>query len=97
MIVKSYSAYDANRSFDQAEKRMVEIHQLDVKLQLMSDNSNGIPHHGSDRNVDPEFFKRVTADHYIVSGNGATETLNRRLSRCYLRPVRAKIYDSHDL
>ena len=29
-----------------------------------------LPHHGSDRNVTPEFFKRVTADQYLVSGNG---------------------------
>ena len=29
-----------------------------------------LPHHGSDRNVDLNFFKTVTADHYIVSGNG---------------------------
>ncbi|WP_326548097.1 hypothetical protein QGN32_08265 [Mycolicibacterium sp. ND9-15] len=29
-----------------------------------------VPHHGSDRNVTPEFFARVTADHYVFSGNG---------------------------
>lgn len=28
------------------------------------------PHHGSNRNVDPIFFRRITADHYIFSGNG---------------------------
>jgi len=28
-----------------------------------------IPHHGSDRNVDTDFFKAVTADHYIFSGD----------------------------
>ncbi|MCH9695241.1 MAG: hypothetical protein K0U72_12095 [Gammaproteobacteria bacterium] len=28
-----------------------------------------IPHHGSDRNVDTDFFKTVTADHYIFSGD----------------------------
>jgi hypothetical protein len=28
------------------------------------------PHHGSDRNVTPEFFERITADHYVFSGNG---------------------------
>ena len=27
-------------------------------------------HHGSDRNVDQEFFERVTADHYVISGDG---------------------------
>lgn len=29
-----------------------------------------LPHHGSDRNVTPQFFERVTADHYVVSGDG---------------------------
>jgi len=28
------------------------------------------PHHGSDRNVDPSFFRRITADHYVFSGDG---------------------------
>lgn len=29
-----------------------------------------MPHHGSDRNTDPIFFRRITADHYVFSGNG---------------------------
>lgn len=29
-----------------------------------------VPHHGSDRNVDPDFFTRIVADHYVLSGNG---------------------------
>lgn len=29
-----------------------------------------IPHHGSDRNVETDFFRAVTADHYVVSGDG---------------------------
>jgi hypothetical protein len=29
-----------------------------------------VQHHGSDRNATPEFFERVTADHYVFSGNG---------------------------
>lgn len=29
-----------------------------------------LPHHGSDRNVEDDFFERVTADHYVVSGDG---------------------------
>lgn len=29
-----------------------------------------MPHHGSDRNVDPTFFQRITADHYVFSGDG---------------------------
>ncbi|MEL6219912.1 MAG: hypothetical protein AAFR79_15835, partial [Pseudomonadota bacterium] len=27
-------------------------------------------HHGSDRNVEPDFFTRVTADHYVFCGDG---------------------------
>ena len=29
-----------------------------------------LPHHGSDRNVSPEFFEKVTADNYVVCGDG---------------------------
>ncbi len=39
-----------------------------------------LPHHGSIRNLAPEFFQRVTARHYVISANGRdgnpeTETL----------------------
>lgn len=29
-----------------------------------------LPHHGSDRNVETDFFRAVTADHYVVSADG---------------------------
>ena len=29
-----------------------------------------VPHHGSDRNITVDFFRRLPADHYVVSGNG---------------------------
>jgi len=29
-----------------------------------------VPHHGSDRNVDTDFFRTITADHYVISGDG---------------------------
>ena len=29
-----------------------------------------VPHHGSDRNVTERFFERITADHYVFSGDG---------------------------
>ncbi len=29
-----------------------------------------VPHHGSAHNVEPDFFKRITAEHYVFSGNG---------------------------
>ena len=29
-----------------------------------------VPHHGSDRNVEESFFARITADHYVICGDG---------------------------
>jgi len=29
-----------------------------------------VPHHGSDNNMETSFFKQVTADHYVFSGDG---------------------------
>jgi beta-lactamase superfamily II metal-dependent hydrolase len=29
-----------------------------------------LPHHGSDRNVDDAFFRRIRARHYVISGDG---------------------------
>jgi beta-lactamase superfamily II metal-dependent hydrolase len=29
-----------------------------------------VPHHGSERNVEQEFFEQVTADHYVISADG---------------------------
>ena len=29
-----------------------------------------VPHHGSDNNMEPIFFERVPADHYVFSGDG---------------------------
>jgi len=29
-----------------------------------------VPHHGSDRNISPEFFNTVNADYYVISANG---------------------------
>lgn len=29
-----------------------------------------VPHHGSDNNLETSFFERITADHYVFSGNG---------------------------
>jgi hypothetical protein len=29
-----------------------------------------VPHHGSDRNVSTDFFRQITADHYIISADG---------------------------
>jgi beta-lactamase superfamily II metal-dependent hydrolase len=32
-----------------------------------------VPHHGSDRNLTPEFFRQVHAEHYVISANGRFE------------------------
>jgi len=29
-----------------------------------------VPHHGSANNLDDDFFQRITADHYVLSGDG---------------------------
>jgi hypothetical protein len=29
-----------------------------------------VPHHGSDRDVEPDYFATIVADHYVISGNG---------------------------
>jgi len=29
-----------------------------------------VMHHGSNHSVDQQFFERVVADHYVISGNG---------------------------
>ena len=29
-----------------------------------------VPHHGSANNLEPDFFERITADHYVFSGDG---------------------------
>lgn len=29
-----------------------------------------LPHHGSDRNVETELFRQITADHYVISADG---------------------------
>jgi hypothetical protein len=40
-----------------------------------------IPHHGSDRNVSTDFFRQVTADHYVVSGDGSHHNPEKEMFR----------------
>ena len=37
-----------------------------------------VPHHASEYNVTPEFCRRVTADHYVICGNGEHENPDLR-------------------
>ncbi len=48
---------------------LVGLLKKDGKSQIKVDVLK-CPHHGSDRNIDPIFFRRIPADHYIFSGNG---------------------------
>jgi hypothetical protein len=32
-----------------------------------------LPHHGSDRNVETDFFRKIVADHYVVSADGTDD------------------------
>ena len=36
-----------------------------------------MPHHGSDRDVDPSFFDTITADHYVASADGTYSNPDR--------------------
>jgi len=38
-----------------------------------------IPHHGSFRNADADFFENVTADHYIISADGLHKNPDKEL------------------
>jgi hypothetical protein len=54
---------------------------VDILSKNVMVNSNGkcyvdvlkVPHHGSDRNTSPEFFKTVIANYYVISANGRDE------------------------
>src|SRR5688572_23450136 len=48
---------------------LIGLLKADGKSTMHVDVFKG-PHHGSDRNVEPILFRRVTADHYVFSGNG---------------------------
>jgi hypothetical protein len=50
-------------------------HLVDGKMHL---DVLKLPHHGSERNITPTFFKNITADVYLASANGRTGT---RISR----------------
>ena len=54
---------------DKILKGLTEADLLDVTNVLHVDVLK-VPHHGSDRNMERDFFKKVTADRYVFSGNG---------------------------
>ena len=40
-----------------------------------------VPHHGSDRNVDDDFFRRITADRYVISADGKHDNPDPKMLR----------------
>ena len=44
-----------------------------------------VPHHGSEYNSDKRFYQRITADHYVVSANGAHKNPDPRVIDDILR------------
>ena len=53
------------------------------------------PHHGSNRNVEPIFFRRITADHYVFSGNGEHGNPERETLEMLLAERRNEKYTVH--
>lgn len=60
-----------------------------------------LPHHGSPNNVTPEFFEQVTADAYVVSGDGRKHPNPHRSAMTWLADARAgggyEVYCTYDL
>jgi len=49
-----------------------------------------LPHHGSKNNVTPEFFERIAADHYVVSGDCVRFPNPARDAMDWLKQARGK-------
>jgi hypothetical protein len=54
-----------------------------------------VPHHGSANNVAPTFFERITADHYVFSGNGEHGNPERETLEMLLAARRGKPFVLH--
>lgn len=54
-----------------------------------------VPHHGSDRNVTPEFFRRVRARHYVFSGDGQYGNPERKTMEMLLAARHGDSYTIH--
>jgi beta-lactamase superfamily II metal-dependent hydrolase len=54
-----------------------------------------VPHHGSSNNVDDDFFERVTADHYVFSGNGEHGNPERAAMEMLFRARKAAPFQIH--
>ena len=57
---------DARGDFILDELRALDLLRNDtIHVDLLK-----VPHHGSERNVREDFFRQVTADHYVISADG---------------------------
>jgi len=54
-----------------------------------------VPHHGSSNNVAPVFFKRITADHYVMSGNGEHGNPERETMKMLFDERGSKPFELH--
>jgi len=54
-----------------------------------------VPHHGSARNLDDDFFERITADHYVLSGDGEHGNPDREALEMLVKARGTKGYAIH--
>lgn len=54
-----------------------------------------VPHHGSSYNVELDFFQRITADHYVFSGNGEHGNPERETLEMLLKARGSDDYEVH--
>ena len=54
-----------------------------------------VPHHGSANNVAPVFFQRITADHYVMSGNGENGNPERETMKMLFDERGSKPFQLH--
>lgn len=73
--IVALATYEDRRILLTGDARGDVVLQGLTSLQLLDDEGRihvdvlKLPHHGSKNNVTPDFFDRVTADHYVVSGD----------------------------
>lgn len=48
-----------------------------------------LPHHGSIRNMDADFFKTISADHYVISANGKYDNPDKELLDIFAEEVKS--------
>ena len=54
-----------------------------------------VPHHGSSNNLDDDFFERITADHYVFSGDGKHGNPERESMEMLLKARGKKPFTIH--